>query len=133
MIWKFIISSATNYGKKIFWKKNYATSNVALPIKINQQLNTLNLTIYKLLLIKGTWFYQCEIDWLSKMGKYMIKSSTTIYYKQEFIIKINILSDLSQLMKIYNNLNDRILAYFLTLLLLTHQQQLFAYDKHKYY
>ncbi|MFU0252040.1 hypothetical protein [Spiroplasma sp. Moj] len=37
-----------------------------------------------------------------------------------------------QLMEICNNLNDRILAYFRTLLL-THQQQLFTYDKHKDY
>ncbi len=121
------INMGINIKKRTLIKPNN------LPLKINQQLNTLNLTIYKLLLIEGTLFYQYEIDWLSKMGKYMIKSATTIYYQQEFTIKTNILSELLQLIEICNNLNDRILAYFRALLLLTHQQQLFTYDKHKDY
>nr|CAK99043.1 hypothetical protein SPICI06_077 [Spiroplasma citri] len=81
------INMGINMKKKLITPKN-------LPLKINQQLNMLNLTIYKLLLIEGTLFYQCEIDWLS---------------------------------------NDQILAYFRTLLLLTHHHQLFNYDKHKDY
>lgn len=124
--WQKINMGINMKKRKLITPKN-------LPLKINQQLNMLNLTIYKLLLIEGTLFYQCEIDWLSKKGKYMIKSATTIYYQQEFKIQTDILLELLQLIEICNNLNDQILAYFRTLLLLTHHHQLFTYDKHKDY
>ncbi|UZQ30347.1 MAG: hypothetical protein OHM56_02065 [Spiroplasma phoeniceum] len=71
--WKKI-NMGINIKKRTLIKPNN------LPLKINQQLNTLSLTIYKLLLIEGILFYQCEINCLSKKGKYIIKSVTTIYY-----------------------------------------------------
>ncbi|WP_338955630.1 hypothetical protein [Spiroplasma endosymbiont of Polydrusus cervinus] len=64
---------------------------------------------------------------------YIITSGAIIYYQQEFAIRTDILFQLLQLITICNALNSQILEYYRILLLLTHHQQLFDYDKEQDY
>lgn len=84
------------------------------------------------MLIEGCLAYECEVDWPEQKGNYLVKTASSIYYQINFVITNNekMLSQLLDLTRLINTVNERTLESFRTLLLLKHQQQLFVYDKH---
>ncbi|MBW1242284.1 MAG: hypothetical protein EIB84_05780 [Spiroplasma poulsonii] len=96
-----------------------------------KNLIIMKTTSYKLMLIEGCLVYQCEVDWTAQKGNYLIKTNATIYDQTNFVMTNNekMLSQLFDLTRLMNMVNERTLEYYRTLLLLKHQQQLFVYDK----
>ncbi|WP_338966446.1 MULTISPECIES: hypothetical protein [unclassified Spiroplasma] len=110
-------------------RKEYGQINFIAEIKKN--LIIMKTTSYKLMLIEGCLVYQCEVDWTAQKGNYLIKTNATIYDQTNFVMTNNekMLSQLFDLTRLMNMVNERTLEYYRTLLLLKHQQQLFVYDK----
>ncbi|WHQ37563.1 hypothetical protein E7Y35_01025 [Spiroplasma sp. SV19] len=99
--------------------------------EIKKDLTAMKITIYKLMLIEGCLTYQYEVNWSERKGNYVIKTNSTIYNQIDFTISDNekMLAQLLHLIKLANMVNERTLEYFRTLLLLTHDRQLFVYHK----
>ncbi|WP_425379403.1 hypothetical protein [Spiroplasma endosymbiont of Stenodema calcarata] len=106
-------------------------NQVNLIEEIKKSLAAMQLITYKLLLIEGCVSYHLEINWLTNTGQFLIKTNATIYYQVNLTIKTEqkILEQLLNLIQLITKLNERTLEYFRTLLLLTHQQQLFIFNK----
>lgn len=106
-------------------------NQVNLIEEIKKSLAAMQLITYKLLLIEGCVSYHLEINWLTNTGQFLIKTNATIYYQVTLTIKTEqkILEQLLNLIQLITKLNERTLEYFRTLLLLTHQQQLFIFNK----